>query len=196
MFGLMQDLSFSFPWCWTQSGCLIFLVSTVFYKFLHNCGKHIFILNIGINSIVGFVFLLTVYVSSGCGMVFLSLCRHTHCCCHRPPSLFPPSSCGLLRLPLTVKLQDCWGIGQCRWGWRYRGVGWISCSLFLHYYRFMGTQFFSKYLPFPLYCGWLMAFDVGGEGEAQGVRREDIRSVWIESNCRNTFTTAGVASIF
>ena len=45
-------------------------------------------------------------------------------------------------------------------GWRRR-VG-IMFSLSLSYYRFMGAQSFSKYLPFPLYCGRLMAFDVGG----------------------------------
>ena len=28
----------------------------------------------------------------------------------------------------------------------------------------MGAQSFSKYLPFPLYCGRLMAFDVGAGG--------------------------------
>lgn len=53
----------------------------------------------------------------------------------------------------------------------------------------MGAQSFSKYLPFPLYCGRLMAFDVcvcvgwwgggGGGAEAQGVGMEDGRSVWI-----------------
>ncbi|KAJ4942960.1 hypothetical protein JOQ06_005472, partial [Pogonophryne albipinna] len=43
---------------------------------------------------------------------------------------------------------------------------------------FMGAQSFSKYLPFPLYCGRLMAFDVGGL-EVQGVGMEDGRSVWI-----------------
>ena len=49
----------------------------------------------------------------------------------------------------------------------------------------MGAQSFSKYLPFPLYCGRLMAFDVGGGvmedggAEAQGVGMEDRRSVWI-----------------
>lgn len=42
----------------------------------------------------------------------------------------------------------------------------------------MGAQYFSKYLPFPLYCGRLMAFDVGGRlmesggTEAQGVGME------------------------
>lgn len=56
------------------------------------------------------------------------------------------------------------GLGRWRWGCRFGGVGWVSCSLSLSYYRFMGAQSFSKYLPFPLYCGRLMAFDVGGGG--------------------------------
>ncbi|KAK5931133.1 hypothetical protein CgunFtcFv8_027306 [Champsocephalus gunnari] len=55
-------------------------------------------------------------------------------------------------------------------GWRRR-VG-IMFSLSLSYYRFMGAQSFSKYLPFPLYCGRLMAFDVGGL-EVQGVGMEE-----------------------
>lgn len=72
------------------------------------------------------------------------------------------------------------GLGCWWWGWRFGGVGWVSCSLFLPYYRFMGAQSFSKYLPFPLYCGRLMAFDVGGGGcRGSGCWMEGGRSVWI-----------------
>lgn len=54
------------------------------------------------------------------------------------------------------------GPGRCWWGRRSGEVGRVSCSPFLPFYRFMGAQSFSKYLPFPLYCGRLMAFDVRG----------------------------------
>ncbi|TNN60707.1 hypothetical protein EYF80_029051 [Liparis tanakae] len=66
-----------------------------------------------------------------------------------PPSRFLSGSCGLPRLPLAAKTQDC------------RGTGTMVEE---EEGGFMGAQSFSKYLPFPLYCGRLMAFDVGGDG--------------------------------
>lgn len=62
----------------------------------------------------------------------------------------------------------------------------IMFSFSLSSYRFMGAQSFSKYLPFPLYCRRLMAFDVGevgvrgGGAEVQGVGMETRRTVWID----------------
>lgn len=107
----------------------------------------------------------------GCSrLLFLNLGRRPRWCCHRPPSLFLSGSCGLPRLPLAVKRRTAEGLGRRWWGWRLGGVWWVSCSLSLPYYRFMGAQSFSKYLPFPLYCGRLMAFDVGGGGVYGGWR--------------------------
>lgn len=70
----------------------------------------------------------------------------------------------------------------------------IMFSFSLPYYRFMGAQSFSKYLPFPLYCRRLMAFDVGegvvegggGGAEVQGVGIEDKKSVWTKTQVRAT----------
>lgn len=85
-------------------------------------------------------------------------------CCHRPPSPFLSGSCGLPGLPLppSSRCRTAEGPGPRRWGRRSGEVGRVSCSPFLPFYRFMGAQSFSKYLPFPLYCGRLMAFDVRG----------------------------------
>lgn len=75
-----------------------------------------------------------------------------------PRASSPPSRC-----------RTAEGPGRCWWGRRSGEVGRVSCSPFLPFYRFMGAQSFSKYLPFPLYCGRLMAFDVRGL-EVQGLR--------------------------
>lgn len=53
----------------------------------------------------------------------------------------------------------------------WRSMVGIMFSFSLPYYRFMGAQSFSKYLPFPLYCRRLMAFDVGEGGWKVEVQR-------------------------
>lgn len=110
-------------------------------------------------------------------------------CCHRPPSPFLSGSCGLPGLPPSPQPQPprpprsrrrtAEGPGPGRWGRRSGEVGWVSCSPFLPFYRFMGAQSFSKYLPFPLYCGRLMAFDVRGWRCRGSGCRAGGRSGWI-----------------
>lgn len=95
-----------------------------------------------------------------------------------PSSPVPVASQGFLPTPPSRR-RTAEGPGPCRWGRRSGEVGWVSCSPFLPFYRFMGAQSFSKYLPFPLYCGRLMAFDVRGWRCRGSGCRAGGRSGWI-----------------
>lgn len=101
-----------------------------------------------------------------------------------PSSPVPVASQGFLPPPTPPptprsRRRTAEGPGPCRWGRRSGEVGWVSCSPFLPFYRFMGAQSFSKYLPFPLYCGRLMAFDVRGWRCRGSGCRAGGRSGWI-----------------
>lgn len=125
----------------------------------------------------------TVRVSAERGRVFLTLSSSSLVLPQTSFSLplrflWPPRASSLPPLPLSRR-RTAEGPGPCRWGRRSGEVGWVSCSPFLPFYRFMGAQSFSKYLPFPLYCGRLMAFDVRGWRCRGSGCRAGGRSGWI-----------------